>query len=58
MFNAPAAPDPKATAINEKIASAKLIFADELIKFLLNILLSILIGLIAATLGIFIGKNI
>ena len=36
----------------------KLIFADELIKFLLNILLSILIGLIAASLGIFIGKNI
>ena len=40
------------------VASAKLIFADELMKFLLNILLSILIGLIAATLGIFIGKNI
>tara|TARA_B100000676_G_scaffold35935_1_gene33890 strand:- start:392 stop:763 length:372 start_codon:yes stop_codon:yes gene_type:complete len=40
------------------VASAKLIFADELMKFLINIIFSILIGLIAATLGILIGKNI
>tara|TARA_Y100000996_G_C22379077_1_gene584309 strand:- start:154 stop:525 length:372 start_codon:yes stop_codon:yes gene_type:complete len=40
------------------VASAKLFFADELIKFLSNILLSILIGVIAASLGILIGKNI
>ena len=32
MFNAPAAHDPKATAINEKIASAKLILTGAINK--------------------------
>ena len=32
IFNAPAAPDPKATAINEKIALVKLIFSGAINK--------------------------
>ena len=40
------------------VTSAKLFFTDELMKSLTNILLSILIGLIAAGIGIIIGKNI
>ena len=32
MFNAPAAPDPKATAINEQVASIKLISAGAINK--------------------------
>jgi len=32
MFNAPAAPDPKATAIREKIAFKKLIFSGAISK--------------------------
>jgi len=40
------------------VTSAKLFFTDEIMKSLINIVLSILIGVIAAGVGIIIGKNI